>query len=129
MQPADRLHSQLDATANVQNNKTAGHETLWMHPQDAAARGISHGDEIEVFNERGSMLAGVQLNDGLTPGVVVTSTGARFDPGFGQEWQPRDRAGNPNVLTLDIGTSSLTRGPNAMSCPVEIRRGQTLQNS
>ncbi len=129
VQPADRLHSQLDATANVQNNKTAGHETLWMHPQDAAARGISHGDEIEVFNERGSMLAGVQLNDGLTPGVVVTSTGAWFDPGFGQEWQPRDRAGNPNVLTLDIGTSSLTQGPNAMSCLVEIRRGQTLQNS
>jgi len=75
------------------------------------------------------MLAGVQLNDGLTPGVVVTSTGAWFDPGFGQEWQPRDRAGNPNVLTLDIGTSSLTQGPNAMSCLVEIRRGQTLQNS
>ena len=119
VQPADRLHSQLDATANVQNNKTAGHETLWMHPQDAAARGISHGDEIEVFNERGSMLAGVQLNDGLTPGVVVTSTGARFDPGFGQEWQPRDRAGNPNVLTLDIGTSSLTG--DRTPCPARWR--------
>ncbi|AUX94615.1 molybdopterin guanine dinucleotide-containing S/N-oxide reductase [Mixta gaviniae] len=129
VQPADRLHSQLDATANVQNNKTAGHETLWMHPQDAAARGISDGEEIEVFNQRGRMLAGVRLNDGLTPGVAVTSTGAWFDPGFGQAWQPRDRAGNPNVLTLDIGTSSLTQGPNAMSCLVEIRRWQTLQNS
>ncbi|MFD1802039.1 molybdopterin guanine dinucleotide-containing S/N-oxide reductase [Mixta tenebrionis] len=128
IQPADRLHSQLDATENVQNRKTAGHETLWMHPDDAAARGIRHGDEIEVYNQRGRMLSGVQLNDGLTPGVVVTSTGAWFDPGFGEPWQPRDRAGNPNVLTLDIGTSSLTQGPNAMSCLVEVRAWQSLQN-
>ena len=129
IQPADRLHSQMDATPNVQANKTAGHETLWIHPQDAAARGISNGDEIEVGNARGMMLAGVQLNDGVTPGVVVISTGAWFDPGFGGLWQPWDRAGNPNVLTLDIGTSSLTQGPNAMSCLVEVRRRQTLQNS
>ncbi|GLR08326.1 Asp-tRNA(Asn)/Glu-tRNA(Gln) amidotransferase GatCAB subunit C [Mixta theicola] len=129
VQPADRLHSQLDATPNVQANKTAGHETLWMHPQDAAARGISDGDEIEVFNSRGIMLAGVRLNAGLTPGVVVISTGAWFDPGFGGAWHPWDRAGNPNVLTLDIGTSLLTQGPNAMSCLVEIRQRQTLQKS
>nr|MBA2816167.1 Dimethyl sulfoxide/trimethylamine N-oxide reductaseprecursor [Candidatus Pantoea persica] len=41
--PADRLHSQLDATPTVQGNKTAGHETLYMHPQDAAARGSPTG--------------------------------------------------------------------------------------
>ncbi|MGD8163592.1 molybdopterin guanine dinucleotide-containing S/N-oxide reductase [Pantoea sp. FN0307] len=129
VQPADRLHSQLDATPNVQANKTAGHETLWMHPQDATARGISDGDEVEVFNARGMMLAGVQLNPGLAPGVVVISTGAWFDPGFGGAWQPWDRAGNPNVLTLDIGTSLLTQGPNAMSCLVEICQRKTLQKS
>jgi biotin/methionine sulfoxide reductase len=129
VQPSDRLHSQLDATPNVQANKTAGHETLWMHPQDAASRDIKDGEEIEVYNPRGRMLAGVRLNDGLTAGVVVISTGAWFDPGFGGDWQPMDRAGNPNVLTLDIGTSSLTQGPNAMSCLVEIRKRQTLQNS
>ena len=129
IQPADRLHSQLDATPNVQANKTAGHETLWMHPQDATARGLGDGDEIEVFNARGMMLAGLRLNDGLTPGVAVISTGAWFDPGFGGAWQSWDRAGNPNVLTLDIGTSRLTQGPNAMSCLVEIRARQTLQNS
>ena len=26
---------------------------LWMHPDDAAARGIANGDMIEVFNDRG----------------------------------------------------------------------------
>lgn len=122
IQPGDRLHSQLDATPSVQANKTAGHETLWMHPDDAQSRGIVTGDVIEVSNERGRMLAGVRLTDGVTRGVVLIATGAWFDPGFGKAWQPYDRAGNPNVLTLDIGTSSLTQGPNAMSCLVEIKR-------
>lgn len=122
IQPHDRLHSQMDATPSVQANKTAGRETLLMHPQDAAARGISDGDVIEVSNDRGTMQAGVRLSEGITPQVVLIATGAWFDPGFGQAWKPYDRAGNPNVLTLDIGTSSLTQGPNAMSCLVEIRK-------
>ncbi len=129
IQPSDRLHSQLDATATVQGNKTAGHETLYMHPEDANARGIVDGDEIEVSNARGRILAGVRLTDGLKQGVVIISTGAWFDPGFGNAWQPFDRAGNPNVLTLDIGTSSLTRGPNAMSCLVDIKKHVVCTNT
>ena len=122
IQPGDRLHSQMDATPSVQASKTAGRETLWMHPDDASPRGIADGDVIEVSNERGRMLAGVRLTDGVSRRVVLIATGAWFDPGFGKAWQPFDRAGNPNVLTLDIGTSSLTQGPNAMSCLVEIHK-------
>ena len=122
IQPHDRLHSQMDATPTVQANKTAGRETLWMHPDDAAARGLSEGDVIEVSNDRGRMQAGVRLTDGVSPQVVLIATGAWFDPGFGSAWKEYDRAGNPNVLTLDIGTSSLTQGPNAMSCLVEIKK-------
>lgn len=128
VQPADRLHSQLDATPAVQANKTAGHETLSMHPQDAAQRGIADGEVVEVSNARGRMLAGVRLTDGVAPGVLIIATGAWFDPGFGGTWQPWDRAGNPNVLTLDIGTSSLTQGPNAMSCLVEVRKHHGCTN-
>ena len=122
IQPGDRLHSQMDATPSVQANKTAGRETLWMHPQDAADRGISDGDVIEVSNDRGCIQAGVRITEGVSQRVVLIATGAWFDPGFGQAWRPYDRAGNPNVLTLDIGTSSLTQGPNAMSCLVEIKK-------
>ncbi|CBJ47443.1 molybdopterin guanine dinucleotide-containing S/N-oxide reductase [Erwinia amylovora] len=122
IQPHDRLHSQMDATPGVQANKIRGRETLSMHPQDAALRGISDGDVIDVFNDRGHMQAGVRITDGVSPRVVLIATGAWFDPGFGKAWRNYDRAGNPNVLTLDIGTSSLTQGPNAMSCLVEIRK-------
>ncbi|MGV3346622.1 molybdopterin guanine dinucleotide-containing S/N-oxide reductase [Enterobacteriaceae bacterium LUAb1] len=122
VQPADRLHSQMDATPSVQAAKTAGHETLKMHPEDAAARGITAGEVVEVYNDRGVIYAGVSLTEAITPGVVLIATGAWFDPGFGKTWQHYDRAGNPNVLTLDRGTSMLTQGANAMSCLVDVRR-------
>ena len=33
-----------------------------------------------------------------------------------------ERHGNPNVLTLDVGTSRLTQGPSALSALVQIER-------
>ncbi|MFP1920943.1 molybdopterin-dependent oxidoreductase [Lonsdalea quercina] len=121
IQPSDRLHSQLGSTPQVAANMTAGRETLYMHPEDAAARNIADGTQVEVHNARGRIYGGVKITDGVTPGVVIMSTGAWFDPGWEQkEWDPVERSGNANVLTLDIGTSSLTQGPNAMSCLVEV---------
>lgn len=120
IQPSDRLHSQMDPAPLAQGNKTAGRETLYMHPDDAAPRGVLDGAEVLVSNARGGCLAGVSLTDGVTRGVVLMATGAWFDPGVGAQRQPIEQAGNPNVLTLDIGTSPLTLGPNAMSCLVEV---------
>ncbi|MCW2481526.1 molybdopterin-dependent oxidoreductase [Candidatus Symbiopectobacterium sp. NZEC135] len=121
IQPSDRLHSQLAATPQVAANKTAGKETLYMHPQDANARGIVDAQQVEVFNARGRIYAGVRVTEGVAPGVVIMSTGAWFEPGFGRkEWHAVEQSGNANVLTLDIGTSPLTQGPNAMSCLVDV---------
>ncbi|MGT3356809.1 molybdopterin guanine dinucleotide-containing S/N-oxide reductase [Yersinia enterocolitica] len=126
IQPSDRLHSQLDPAPLAQGNKTAGRETLYMHPQDAAHREITEGSQVKVSNLRGSCLTGVRITDGVTRGVVLMATGAWFDPGFGgkqpfgSEQHQVEQSGNPNVLTLDIGTSRLTQGPNAMSCLVEV---------
>ena len=122
VQPSDRLHSQLATTPQVIANKTASKETLSMHPSDAAQRGIADNTLVEVWNERGRMYAGVRITDGVMPGVVVISTGAWFDPGFGKAtWHSVEQSGNANVLTLDIGTSPLTQGANAMSCLVEVK--------
>ena len=120
IQPEDRLHSQLDPAPLAQGNKTAGRETLYMHPQDAAKRDITEGSQVQVSNLRGHCLAGVRITDGVTRGVVLMATGAWFDPGFGGKQHKVEQSGNPNVLTLDIGTSRLTQGPNAMSCLVEV---------
>jgi biotin/methionine sulfoxide reductase len=58
-------------------------------------------------------------------GVVVMPTGAWFDPppagANGADGEP-ERHGNPNVLTLDIGTSPLAQGPSALTALVEVER-------
>ncbi len=56
------------------------------------------------------------------PEVVQLSTGSWFDPAP----DGTCRAGNPNVLTRDKGTSRLAQGPSAHTClvDVELHRGE-----
>jgi len=107
-QPKTRLHSQLDVGDHSQAAKIGGREALRMHPDDAAARGLSDGDVVRVFNDRGACLAGVRLSTDVRPGVVQMSTGAWYDP------DPSDprfcRHGNVNVLTIDRPSSRLAQG-------------------
>lgn len=121
-QPASRLHSQLDGGATSQQSKIAGREPIRIHPADAAARGLSDGDVVRVFNDRGACLAGVRTDDRLRPSVVQLSTGAWFDP-----LEPADPNslcvhGNPNVLTDDTGTSSLARGCTGAHVLVQVEK-------
>jgi biotin/methionine sulfoxide reductase len=117
VQPADRLHSQLDPAPLALAGKVAGTERITLHPDEAARRGLSPGMRVAVFNDRGTLQAGLAVDDGIAPGVCVMATGAWYRP----DEEGVDTAGAANTLTLDIGTSDLTQGPNAMSCLVEIR--------
>ena len=119
IQPPDRLHSQMDPGPIAAAHKIAGREKLRMNPHDAATRGLHAGDPVRVFNARGACLAGVALDDGVREGVIVMATGAWFDPDDGGP-QPLERHGNPNVLSLDIGTSRLAQGSSAQSALVEV---------
>ncbi len=121
-QPATRLHSQYDHGGVSQAAKIAGREALTMHPEDAAARGIAAGDVVRVFNDRGACLAGVRVDDGVRRGVVVLPTGAWYDPLVPGEDGSLEKHGNPNVLTLDKGTSKLTQGSIAHTALVEVER-------
>jgi biotin/methionine sulfoxide reductase len=117
-QPRSRLHSQLDVGAYSQSVKVAGREPVRLHPADAAARGLRDGDLVRVFNDRGACLAGLAVDDALRPGVAQLSTGAWYDP------DPANpgfcRHGNPNVLTADRPSSSLSQGCTGQLTLVEI---------
>ena len=52
-------------------------------------------------------------------GVVVLSTGAWFDPNYTLNTEVH---GNPNVLTNDVGTSSLGQGPTSHTTLIEIKK-------
>ena len=54
------------------------------------------------------------------PHVAVMATGAWFDPPAAPG-EP-EAHGNPNVLTLDIGTSRLAQGPSALTALIEVER-------
>jgi biotin/methionine sulfoxide reductase len=101
-------------------HKVAGREPIRLNPQDAARRGIRDGDVVRVFNARGACLAGAAIDAGVMPGVAVMATGAWFDPP--EEAGGPERHGNPNVLTLDIGTSPLAQGTSALTALIEIER-------
>ncbi|HIA81972.1 MAG TPA: Asp-tRNA(Asn)/Glu-tRNA(Gln) amidotransferase GatCAB subunit C, partial [Rhodospirillales bacterium] len=78
------------------------------------------GDIVRLFNDRGACLAGAQLSDDVMRGVIQLSTGAWYDPLNPGEPGSLDVHGNPNVLTLDKGTSKLAQGPSAMTALVEV---------
>jgi arsenite oxidase large subunit len=41
-----------------------------VHPEDATRLGIKSGDMVEVFNEEGTSIALVYVNDACKPGLV-----------------------------------------------------------
>jgi biotin/methionine sulfoxide reductase len=119
-QPASRLHGQMDPGPVSRAQKIAGREPVRVSPTDAARRNIRAGDVVRVFNSRGACLAGAAIDPEVMPGVAVMATGAWFDPSAASG-EP-ERHGNPNVLTLDIGTSPLAQGTSALTALVEIER-------
>ena len=113
-QPGDKLHSQLEcALADVEGARP---EKLVMHPDDAAPRGVSTGDLLRVFNERGACRAKAQVSNTISAGIVALPTGVWF----GNPGGNIDPDGNPNVLTLDVGTSRLAQGCSAHSALVQV---------
>jgi anaerobic dimethyl sulfoxide reductase subunit A len=72
-------------------------DCVWVHPDDAKARGIVDGDEARVFNERGATILPARVTDRIARGVVSIKEGAWFTPGQGGT----DTQGCANVLTAD----------------------------
>ena len=99
---------------NVASLRAAEREPrLEMHPQDAQARGITSGDAVQVFNQRGEYLCVADVNGRARPGVVN---------GLGIWWRKMGLNGtNVNELTHQ-GLTDLGRAPTFYDCLVQVRR-------
>jgi anaerobic selenocysteine-containing dehydrogenase len=85
---------------------------LEMHATDAAERSIATGDEVEVFNARGSIALRALVNTQVAAGVVS----ARLD------WNKLSAHGsNVNALTSETLTD-IGGGPTFYSTLVEVRK-------
>ena len=118
-QPENRLHSQLDNGKHSQKMKVKQREMLKINPLDAKQRNLKNRDIVEVFNDRGACLAGIKISDEVMKGIVYLPVGAWYNPHKNENFCIH---GNPNVLTDDIGCSSLSQGPSAHSTLVEIKK-------
>ena len=57
---------------NVQSLRaTEGEPQLDMHPDDAATRGVNHGDMVRIFNDRGSFVCKARVTPKARKGLVV----------------------------------------------------------
>ncbi len=105
-------HFMNSTFANVDSLRAAEKEPrLEMHPHDAAARGITQGATVRVFNDRGEYLCKADINGAARAGVVN---------GLGVWWRKMGLNGtNVNELThqrlTDIG-----RAPAFYDCLVEV---------
>jgi biotin/methionine sulfoxide reductase len=121
-QPTTRLHSQLDFGGHSSAAKRRGREVMRIHPDDAAPRNIADGDIVQLFNHRGACLATACVTADVRPGVVQLPTGAWYDPDNPEDDAPLCVHGNPNVLTRDVGTSSLAQGCTGQLTVCEVER-------
>jgi len=72
-------------------------DTVWMHPEDAASRGIIDGQRVRIFNDIGATVLPAQVTERIVKGVVSIKEGAWFVPGT----DGIDTQGCANVLTTD----------------------------
>ena len=120
-QPDTRLHAQNDSGPTSKAAKTAGRETCTIHPHVAQMHGLENGDVVRLENDRGACLAGVQISDALRPDTVALPTGAWLDLRI-IDGKPTCIHGNPNMLTLDKGSTGLSQGNIAHTALVRLRK-------
>ncbi|MFC1901428.1 molybdopterin-dependent oxidoreductase [Chloroflexota bacterium] len=122
-----RVHAQCDDipwTREVMTCKVTGadgykYEPVWIHPSDAAGRGIKTGDIVKVYNERGALLCGAIAWERVMPGVAYVDHGARNDFIISGEL---DRGGAINTIAPTGLTSKHCAGQATTGFLVEAER-------
>ncbi len=120
-QPSARLHSQMDPGPVSQRPRSPGaRRSASTPPMPASPQHQGRRSGARVQRSRRLLLPARSSMTASMPQVAVMATGAWFDPA--EAAGAPERHGNPNVLTLDTGTSRLTQGPSALSALVEVER-------
>jgi len=93
---------------------------LWIHPDDAAERGIQNGDPVEVFNDRGIVRIPAKVTKRIMRGVTCMSQGGWYTP----DKNGTDTRGSINVLT-SVKPTPLAKGNPQHTNLVEVRKVST----
>jgi anaerobic dimethyl sulfoxide reductase subunit A len=112
--PKFRIHSQYD---NIPWFKEQERQALWIHPHDAAERGIENDQPVWVTSPEGRLRIIARVTKDIMPGVVCLLEGVwpSFEP------DGTDTAGSVNVLTSTVPTLP-SHGSRTHSVLVEVAR-------
>ncbi len=103
---SSKNHDSLNSSFGHRPDVDAQTSVVQIRPDDAAPRGITDGQAVEVYNDRGSIRLTASVGDFTRPGVVRA---------------PMVRWGtNVNTLISDRLTD-IGRGPTFYNCLVEVR--------
>jgi len=102
------------------------YEPIWLHPTEAAKRGIKSGDIIGMYNERGMVLGGAYVTERIRPGVAYQNHGARMDPIVDDPELPKseyiDRGGANNLICPEKTISPNAAGQVSSAFLVEVKK-------
>ena len=124
--PRWRMHANLDDVAwfrEIDGCKVYiegyGYEPVWINPITAKTLGLEHGELIEVYNDRGSVLGAVWYSERVMPDVVYQDHGCRNDP---LEPGKLDRGGANNLICPSMRSSKNAPGEVTNSYLVNVRK-------
>jgi anaerobic dimethyl sulfoxide reductase subunit A len=92
-----RVHSTM---SGVDWLEEAFPQRVFLNPIDAAARALTNGDTVRVFNDRGELTIRCRITRRIMPGVIAIPQGAWWSP----DAKGVDAGGSVNVLTSERWT-------------------------
>ncbi|MCG7958538.1 MAG: molybdopterin oxidoreductase, partial [Candidatus Thiodiazotropha taylori] len=106
-------------THSIFNNCSWLRETyeqeVTLNAADAKQLGIRTGDTVEIWNDRGRVVVPTYVTERCMPGVAVLHEGVWID----LDSEGVDRAGNPDMLTLDEPSPAGAFAYNTVLCNIK----------
>ena len=122
--PYNRLHSQMANTSIREIDNIKDREFLLINSKDAKKRNIKNGDLVELYNKRGSLIAGAKLSDDIMPGVVSIYEGAWLSV----DNKGRCNSGAVNIITSSKASSGLSQATSANTCLAYLRLSTDIKD-
>ena len=91
-----------------------------LHPDDAAARNVSDGDVVRIFNDLGEVICRAQVRSAVRPGVVSMPKGA---------WRKSSRNGSTSTALCPDDVNVVGGGACFNDARVEVEQRLSVENT